>query len=283
MAGKNQGHQSQNRVTETTNAKAATLAGLTFFLLSACGQLGAANRKALESPMDSLVDSDWSVDRLASDSGADVKTLTLSFVGRDRVAGYDGCNSFSGAVTIRDSALKVSDKLAATTMACPDVVASRARAYRADLLRVTQYTIKNAKLELTDADGKPLITLAASAITLAGSSWETISYNNGKQAMVSLIIGTKIGANFGADGRLSGNAGCNSYFAGYKTSGQTIVIDAPGATKRACINPEGVMTQEAQFLQAINSATQFRISGGRLDLRNAQGSMVATFMRSSGP
>ena len=44
-----------------------------------------------------------------------------------------------------------------------------------------------------------------------------IGYNNGKQAVVSVTPGTTLTANFGADGMLSGGAGCNDYAASYKT------------------------------------------------------------------
>jgi hypothetical protein len=38
-------------------------------------------------------------------------------------------------------------------------------------------------------------------------------YNNGKQAVVSVVIGSELTADFKADGNLGGSAGCNSYFA----------------------------------------------------------------------
>ena len=57
-----------------------------------------------------------------------------------------------------------------------------------------------------------MATFVAQASGLADTAWDVISYNNGREAVVGLIPGTEISANFGADGELTGNAGCNEYF-----------------------------------------------------------------------
>jgi heat shock protein HslJ len=97
--------------------------------------------------------------------------------------------------------------------ACPGAVETHARAYRAALVQVTRYRVRNAKLELTDEDGKTLISLTPAPTSLAGTNWDVISYNNGNQAVVTLINGTTITARFGEDGHVTGHAGCNAYFA----------------------------------------------------------------------
>jgi len=161
-------------------------------------------------------------------------------------------------------------------------VEARARTYRASLLKANRYQVHDTTLKLIDAAGKILITLVPTSQSLAGSSWQAISFNNGKQALVSLIIGTKISARFGEDGRVTGHAGCNAYFAAYQVIGQTIVIQVPGATRRACAEPPGVMEQETLYLQTLATATQYRMSRTRLELRNTQGSLVAIFAPGDG-
>ena len=48
------------------------------------------------------------------------------------------------------------------------------------------------------------------------------AYNNGKQAVVSGVADTEVTAVFGADGQLSGSAGCNRYNAPYTVDGDRL-------------------------------------------------------------
>jgi hypothetical protein len=52
----------------------------------------------------------------------------------------------------------------------------------------------------------------------------------------------------------------------------------PAATKKACADPDGVMEQEAAYLAALPSATQFRVDGGALALLAADGTYVASYV-----
>jgi len=265
-----------------TKRQTATVCGLILLMVLTCSQTGVADRGEQEGKSLTLVDTVWTVSQLGDEAGSPLQALSLTFVGGDRVSGNDGCNAFSGSVTVKDSSIRIGDKLVGTMSACPDDVEARARRYRGSLLKANRYRIHDTTLELIDAAGKVLITLAPTSPSLAGSSWQAISYNNGKQAVVSLIIGTKISARFGKDGRVNGHAGCNAYFAAYQVSGQMIVIDVPGVTRRACEEPAGVMEQETRYLQALATATQYRMSGTRLELRNAHGALVAVFSPSDG-
>ena len=54
---------------------------------------------------------------------------------------------------------------------------------------------------------------------------------DGQQAQLG-EFGTRITAHFGDDGRVTGSAGCNQYFADYRGGDGSIVIGQPGATRR---------------------------------------------------
>jgi len=114
---------------------------------------------------------------------------------------------------------------------------------------------------------------------LAGSSWEAISYNNGKGGVVSLIIGTQITAVFGEDGELTGNASCNDYFGPYEADGENISMGPFGTTRKACPEPEGIMEQESGYLAALETAATYKIDGDTMNMRTAEGSTVANFQR----
>lgn len=259
------------------------MAAVVLSVVTGCTQLERSDDAAADNSALSLADSRWMVERLGADSGPNLASLTLDFAGSDHVSGHDGCNAFAGDVTITDSALRISDRLAGTMMACPEAVETRARSFRTALLQARHYRFRGTSLELIDHAGNTLVTLGPVSQTLAGSNWDAISYNNGRQAVVSLINGTTITAQFGADGRVTGSAGCNTYFAAYKVSGDSMAIDAPGSTRRACASPDGVMAQEAQFLQSLQLATRFRISGSRLELRDSTGALMAVLARGGSP
>jgi heat shock protein HslJ len=119
---------------------------------------------------------------------------------------------------------------------------------------------------------------------LTNTVWEAIGYNNGKQAVVSLIIGTEITAMFGEDGTLSGSAGCNNYNATYESEAApggaegTIAIGPSATTRKFCAEPEGTMDQEGLYLAALEMADVYRIDGDRLQLRTSEGSLVADYI-----
>jgi heat shock protein HslJ len=88
---------------------------------------------------------------------------------------------------------------------------------------------------------------------------------------------TAITATFGADGQLTGSAGCNTYIAAYQTEGNSITIGPAAATRKLCPQPEGLMAQEAQYLAALETAATYQLRGDRLELHTADGALAVTF------
>jgi heat shock protein HslJ len=95
--------------------------------------------------------------------------------------------------------------------------------------------------------------------------------------VVSPIIGAELTATFGADGNLTGLAGCNNYTAPYQIDGSKMVIGPAAATRKACAQPEGIMDQELQVLTALMTAATYQMRGDLLELRTAEGALAATF------
>jgi heat shock protein HslJ len=109
--------------------------------------------------------------------------------------------------------------------------------------------------------------------SLAGTRWNVVNYNNGG-AIVTLVPGTSITMNFGVDGQVTGNSGCNSFSAGYTVNGSALSITQPGGTQQFCAEPAGVMEQEAGFLIALPTAASFSINGSQLEVQNGAGQIV---------
>lgn len=213
-----------------------------------------------------LAGTSWILSSLEGELPLDDTTVTLQFGKDGTVSGSDGCNRFSGSYTQDGTTLIIAQPLVSTMMACPDPIMAQATAYQAALGRVTGFAASARQLVLF-ADGEIVATFVAEAQDLAGSEWDVTMFNNGREAVVSLIEGTEITLFFGENGELSGNAGCNQYIGSFTTTGNAIQIGQLGSTMRFCAEPEGTMDQESQFLAALQSAATFRIEGDTLEMR----------------
>jgi len=204
--------------------------------------------------------------------------ITASFEAGGNLAGSDGCNRYGATYQVNGDQITVTPGMG-TMMACPEPIMKQATDYMAALESATSYQIQGGTLGLLDADGNAVVTFTAQPTTLAGTSWTVISYNNGKEAVVSVIIGTELTAVFGEDGTLSGSAGCNDYNAAYEADDDgNISIGPAAATRKMCSEPEGIMEQESQYLAALGTAATYRLEADRLELRTAEGALVANFV-----
>ncbi len=158
---------------------------------------------------------------------------------------------------------------------------SRASAYAEALGRVASFALAGNRLSLRDDAGNVVASFQAGNRNLAGSSWYVVTYNNAKQAVVSLLGDTHITMHFGKDGRIIGYTGCNKYFTTYKTADTSVTIAQPESTRSFCARPEGVMDQEARFLELLRSVATFRLEGNRLHLRTVDGAMAMTLVRAT--
>jgi heat shock protein HslJ len=229
---------------------------------------------------DSLTGTAWNLVVLAGEAVDPVlPVVTLRFETDGTMGGFDGCNRYRGSFSVDGTAIHIPVEMATTRAACREPLERRASAYAGALIRAASFTIDDNRLRLRDSGGNEVAVFEAGSLTLAGTSWEVIAYNNGKQAVVSVLGGTRITAQFGDDGRVTGSAGCNQYFAEYQGANGSITIGLPGATRRFCAEPEGILDQEARFLEALYSAITFRLDGERLALRTTGGALAVNLVR----
>jgi len=115
---------------------------------------------------------------------------------------------------------------------------------------------------------------------LAGTEWELVTLN-GKD----LIGGTTITLEF-TEMYLGGQMGCNGY-GGSPDSGKyhaksdgTFTLGSPFAvTVQLCTEPEGIMEQEAAYIEALMSAARYKIVGDRLEIENEAGETILIFQK----
>jgi len=149
-----------------------------------------------------------------------------------------------------------------------EVEAAFMQAFRGTL----RFRVAEQRLVLAaESEAEPkLVFEAAPPPRLEGVTWEVTGFNNGRQAVVSPILGTTLTLSF-EGGSVVGHAGCNPFRATYTSEGARLAVGPAAATRKACPG-EGVMEQEREFLAAIESATTWAIDDrGMLDLHRRDG------------
>jgi heat shock protein HslJ len=90
------------------------------------------------------------------------------------------------------------------------------------------------------------------------------------------VAGTGISAQFTADGKVSGSAGCNRYTGTYTVSGNRITFSSSMALTMMMCEP-AIMEQESAYLKALGEAKTFAIKGDQLILSGGDGTKLAVY------
>ena len=196
-----------------------------------------------------------------------------------KVAGSSGCNQYSGTYKSSGRTIRVSSQLSSTQKACARAIELQEAAFLKGLQAARTYRVDGTKLTLFSAGGAALLTYRAQTQQLSGTSWTVLAYNNGKEAVVSVLAGTTLTAVFGKDGTIAGSAGCNDYNGPVKASAPKISIGPLASTRKACADPDGVMDQESQYLAALETAATYHVQASRMEMRTTDGALVAQFRR----
>lgn len=199
---------------------------------------------------------------------------TVQFMADGTVAVQADCNQVSGTYTLTDNQITI--ELGPSTMAaCPE--GSLGDQFVKNLGEANSYFFDGVDLLIDLMFDSGTMRFSPQSNELTGTDWTVIAYNNGRGGVVSVIIGTELTASFGADGTVTGSAGCNNYSAGYEVDGNSISIGLAISTMMACADPEGIMEQEQEYLTALGTAATYQITGDRMEMRTAEGSIAVTF------
>jgi heat shock protein HslJ len=190
-----------------------------------------------------------------------------------RVSGFSGCNRFTGGYTLDGDSVVVGP-LAGTMMACSDPQMAIEKTFLSGLTGALRKAISGDRLTLTSASGDVLAFQVQPEPTLEGVDWGVTGFNNGRQAVVSPVLGTTLTMTF-SQGLVQGSSGCNTFRAPYTSQGNRLSIGPVTSTRKAC-PAEDVMRQEREFLAALESAKVWAMDGGMLDVHRADGERVLT-------
>ena len=201
--------------------------------------------------------------------------LTIEFNEQGGVSGEAGCNGFGGNYALDGDALHF-DGIMHTMMACVDQsIMDQETLYLEMLQNVSSWQIDGNELRLNAESGalvyRPAETAEAPAAELSGSLWQLESIIQG-EAVQSVLAGTRVTLEFGADGNATGNTGCNFYGGSYQVDGDTLILGDSMQTLIGC--REDIMAQENAYLAALAATETFELTGETLTLNNPEGALV---------
>lgn len=105
------------------------------------------------------------------------------------------------------------------------------------------------------------------------------------QAGSSLLAGSEWGlgdgddryVQFGSDGKVSGHAGCNRFFAHYQQHGLKLKIAETATTRKMC--SEAAMKQETEWLALLKRVRSIEVTHLKLTLYGAKRTRLAVLKR----
>lgn len=118
--------------------------------------------------------------------------------------------------------------------------------------------------------------LAVIVLTACGSGssesiqgeWKLVSHGSGSNQISAVAdVGTSI--EFDAEGRMSGNVGCNNFGGNYTVDGDTIKFSPIMSTEMFCEGPIG--GQESAVLSVLQETTSFVINGNMMTITSSNG------------
>jgi putative lipoprotein len=109
-------------------------------------------------------------------------------------------------------------------------------------------------------------------VTLTNTYWKLVELNGGE---VSPGEGKELHMILRGDDQVGGYAGCNQFTGSVTVTGDGLSFGPIASTRRMC--PD-VMQQEDAFLQALENASRFSISGEDLTIENGGGEVSMRFV-----
>jgi heat shock protein HslJ len=195
---------------------------------------------------------------------------TITFSNDKGVSGTTGCNHFSALFSTDGNRITIG-ALSATAIGCEGAHSSQEQVFLKGLDGATTWHVtETGDLEI---DGQVTLVarpgIASSAprqtpgADLAGTAWALVEMGN--TADFAHIVPT---IEFGADGSVSGFAGCNTFSGSYTANGSVLTLGPLATTKIGCERPASVV--ESDYLAALSAVASWEIGAdGRLLLGGA--------------
>ena len=210
-------------------------------------------------PTPGLTDSSWTVTSINGASMMVDAPPTMTFSSDGNVHGTGGCNQYTAPYQTDGNKLMIGP-MSSTLMLCDGDRGAQEAAFVSGLGGAMTWLITQAGDLEIDGSAKIVANrgIAASPTSptpgaaLGGTAWNLTEM--GGTADFAHIVPT---IEFGADGRVSGFAGCNTFSGTFTTEGATLTLGPLATTKIGCLRPASAV--EAEFLNALSGATNWEV------------------------
>ncbi|THF87229.1 META domain-containing protein [Deinococcus sp. KSM4-11] len=217
-----------------------------------------------------IADGTWTLTRLTDASGLSTfggpgaPTLRLLGTGIStaegtQVSGFAGCNTFktTGIFTAQTLQLRA---IATTRRLCPVEVMAAEQRYLNVLAQARVFVRQGTTLTLTTGKARATFVYGSDAERSLITEWRLVGAGGG----------TPLTLRFGADGRVSGSGGCNTFMGRFSVEDDTLAIGPLAATRRACATPD-LQRQEQTYLNDLQHVRTFQVGGALLTLVTSTG------------
>ena len=140
------------------------------------------------------------------------------------------------------------------------------------LVAVAACTPDEAEVSATAEEATETSDSAKPDVTLENTYWKLVELNG---AAVGPGEGRELHMILKGEGQVGGYAGCNQFTGSATVSGDGLSFGPIASTRRMCAD---VMQQEDAFLQALENAARFGISGEDLTVEDANGAVTMRFV-----
>lgn len=267
----------------TPNMLTVNLALILMVVGAACvPQPGApgVTQEPTPAPID-LAGTAWVLSALRGQPPVPGTEITLSFESGNELAGMSGCNQYVSTYEIGAGGDLQIEEIVQTEIYCeqPQDVMRQESEYVEALRDIAAFRLEGDVLRLLDSAGEVVLTYRRDAgasveLDLQGTEW-VLEMLDGEPP----VPGSQITLTFQPEG-IAGYAGCNQYGGALTlTDAGEVEVGELVRTERACLEPEGVMTQEDAYLAALAAAESYAREGERLHFENEKGETVLVFQQ----
>lgn len=110
---------------------------------------------------------------------------------------------------------------------------------------------------------------------LEGTTWALFAYGQA-DALEALVVDSEVMIEFGQEGDLTGNAGCNRFMTTFEVTGNLLSVGSVGLTRMMCVDA-AIQDQEYMLVNALEgmaAGQPFRLVGDQLEIQLADGSLL---------
>lgn len=229
--------------------------------------LGGCSLRGDDNANGGLANTSWTVRSIAGAATIEPPRPTMTFAPDGTVSGSASCNQYSATYRTDGSSIAIG-QVSSTLMLCEGNIGRQEMAFLTSLQGATSWRqAENGNLvlggagEIVAGPGVAEAPPEPAPITELGRTAWTLVEMGGTADFAHLVPTLE----FGAEGTVSGFAGCNQFSGSYTVTGGRLAMGPLATTKMACERPASAV--EAEYVAALAAVTGWSVGAdGRLTL-----------------